>query len=98
MKDVKKKKTTYKAVEFWGNTQANEVENDLNDWAAQKVGTSLRLNVTQGFGYWYLEYYNLKKERNEEVMFRDGDWIVVSSRGKVEIMNEDDYVGKYEDA
>lgn len=96
MRDVKKRKTTYKAVNWWGNAQKVEIDN-VNDWVALELGESIRLSITEGFGMWWLEWWDVKKEVPREAVLTDGKWIVVSSRGKVEVLEEDDYERKYED-
>lgn len=87
IKNVTKIPVTYRAVQ-WTCAEGDEIRELLE-------GTSAYPYVSDG-DYSYIYLYD-KKGNGEERYLLVGDWIVVSSKGKVEILEDDDYKEKYEE-
>lgn len=92
VRDVHKIKTTYRAVQWKQDTDSAEDIRGLFDWG--KV---------DGYHYFSDDYeyaeLNLAAEKigHQYHLLKNGQWVVVSSKGKVEVLSEDQYTEKYED-
>jgi hypothetical protein len=90
IKNVHKVPTTYRAAQ----------------WNGEKEEEASILSLMDGAqGYCYFEsnetYGNVhlvdKKGNGYDHTLTEGDWVVASSKGKLEILSEWDYAEKYED-
>lgn len=92
IKNVRKIPTTYKAVQWTGTKQD----------ASDILGLFDEFGV-DGYTYFSDDYQyaeitvNSAKLKDQYRLLYEGQWVVVSSKGKVEILSADEYTEKYED-
>lgn len=89
IKNVKKVPVSYRAVQWTG-----EEEDEIRDLLDPTSAYSYVDNDEPEYSYIHL--YD-KKGNGSDRYLRIGDWVVVSSKGKLEILDDDDYTEKYED-
>lgn len=97
VKDVKKIKTKYFAVQWTGEeSEADEIRELMTLYG---VDGYFYNDTTSRYGsYAYLHSYDKRGEGGEDEMVLIRDWVVISSKGKAEVLNEERYEEKYEDA
>lgn len=89
IKNVRKIPVSYRAVQ-WTGEEAEEIRGLMD-------GTSAYAYVNnEDADYAYIYLYD-KKGNGSERYLNKNDWVVVSSKGKIEILDEDAYAEKYED-
>jgi hypothetical protein len=88
-KNVRKIPTTYRAAQWTGT---GESADDIRDIL---IGTNEHgyFNTESGYGFYAAIYF----VGNGEKLLRVGDWVVSSSKGKVEVLTAQEYTRKYED-
>lgn len=92
VKNVHKIPTTYRAVHW---TCKKEDASDI-------TGLFDEFHV-DGYTYFSDDYYyaeitvSNEKPKNQYRLLHEGQWVVVSSKGRVEILSADEYTEKYED-
>lgn len=94
---VKKIKTEWRAVEFDGSQGSDSYEdlNELFDWG-QVYGQGIINCLDERTPN--IEFPEKKPNypgETRSVYVKHGDWIVVSSRGKVKVMTEDEFYERY---
>lgn len=89
IKNVRKIPITYRAVQ-WTGEEEDEIRNIMDGVS----GYSYVLNDDPDYSYLYL--YD-KKGVGSERYLNKYNWVVVSSKGKVEILDDDDYKEKYDE-
>lgn len=93
IKNVHKIPTTYRAVQWNGE---KEEEDDI---LALMDGTQgyCHFDDHQTYGkYGYVHMVD-KKGNGYDHTLNEGDWVVASSKGKLEVLSDIDYAEKYED-
>lgn len=89
-KDVRKIKTTYRAVQW------KEERQDANDILEILDGCDAYAYFEDDLSYAYVHVYTNKTGTESHTLMK-GEWIVTSSKGKVEILSDWEYAEKYED-
>lgn len=89
IKNVREIPTTYRAVQ-WTGEEADEIRELLEDTAAYSYVSN------ESPDYSYIHLYD-KKGHGTDRYLHKYDWVVVSSKGKIKILDDDEYTEKYEE-
>jgi len=89
IKNVREIPTRYRAVQ-WTGEEADEIRGLLVDTSAYCYVSNEEPE------YSYVHLYDKKGNGREHYLLR-GDWVVVSSKGKVKILDDNEYSERFEE-
>lgn len=95
LKNVRKKRTTYRAVQWNGAKAESDEILALMDGTEGYCHFDFN-NGARSYAYSYI-YITDKRGKGHEETLSVGYWVVVSSKGKIEVLSSWEYADKYED-